>query len=60
MDVQMNRRDYLKKKHKELHDKIEVLEAEKAPEKYITDLKKQKLQIKTELHNYDNKTNIHI
>ena len=60
MEAQMNRHDFLKIKHKELHDKIEALEAEKAPEKYITDLKKQKLQVKTELNSYDNKTNIHI
>jgi len=60
MEAQMNRHDYLKIKHKELHDKIEALEAEKAPEKYIIDLKKQKLQVKTELNSYDNKTNIHI
>jgi len=60
MDVQMDRHDYLKLKHKELHEKIEVLEAEKAPEKYIIGLKKQKLQVKTELLSYDNKTNIHI
>lgn len=53
-DNYMDRHEYLKKKHKELHDKIEVLEAEKAPEKYIIDLKKQKLKVKTELHNYDN------
>lgn len=56
----MNRHDYLIQKHKEIHDKIEALEAEKAPDKYITNLKKQKLQLKTELLNYDNKSNIHI
>ena len=60
MDVQMDRHDYLKLKHKELHEKIEALEAEKAPEKYIIGLKKQKLQVKTELLSYDNKTNISI
>jgi uncharacterized protein YdcH (DUF465 family) len=39
----------LKRKHVELHDRIEVLEAERAPEKYITPLKKEKLVIKDEL-----------
>jgi hypothetical protein len=39
----------LKRKHNDLHGKIEALEAEKAPEKYIIPMKKQKLLIKDEI-----------
>lgn len=39
----------LERKHKELHDRIETLEAERAPEKYIIPLKKEKLAVKDEL-----------
>lgn len=39
----------LKMKHKDLHDRIEVLETERAPDKYIVPLKKEKLMIKDEL-----------
>lgn len=60
MGKQMNKIDYLKEQHKKIHERIEALEAEKAPEKYITDLKKQKLSIKDQISRYDNKTNISI
>ena len=40
---------FLKSKHKHLHDKIEVLQAEKAPEEYIVPLKKEKLALKDEM-----------
>jgi uncharacterized protein YdcH (DUF465 family) len=43
------RMESLLRKHQELHNKVEVLEAEKAPEKYILPIKKQKLQIKDEM-----------
>lgn len=49
------RLDSLKRKHKELHSRIEALEAERAPDKYITPLKKEKLEIKdniTAIENY--------
>lgn len=36
-------------KHEELHNRIEALEAERAPDKYIVPLKKEKLLIKDEL-----------
>lgn len=36
-------------KHKDLHSRIEVLEAERAPDKFIVALKKEKLMIKDEL-----------
>jgi hypothetical protein len=39
----------LTSKHTELHDRIEALEAEHAPDKYIIPLKKEKLLIKDEL-----------
>lgn len=39
----------LKKRHEDLHRRIEALEAERAPDKYITPLKKEKLIIKDEL-----------
>lgn len=40
----------LEKKHKILKEKIEVLYAEKADEKYISNLKKEKLKIKDEIN----------
>lgn len=39
----------LERKHKELHSRIEALEGERAPSKYIKPLKKEKLVIKDEL-----------
>lgn len=39
----------LTRKHEALHRHIEALEAEKAPDKYITPLKKEKLKLKDEL-----------
>jgi hypothetical protein len=45
------RMESLQRKHKELHAKVEALEAENAPEKYIIPVKKQKLQIKDEMRN---------
>ncbi len=36
-------------KHKDLHNRIEALEAERAPDKFIIPLKKEKLAIKDEL-----------
>ena len=51
----------LKRKHKELHDRIEALEAERAPDKYVRPLKKEKLELKDNitaiesyLHQMDN------
>lgn len=41
--------DALERQHKELHSRIEALEAEKAPDQYVTTLKKQKLAIRDEL-----------
>jgi hypothetical protein len=39
----------LERKHMDLHTRIEVLQAEKAPDKYIVPLKKEKLAIKDEM-----------
>jgi hypothetical protein len=39
----------LESKHKDLHSRIEALEGERAPDKYITPLKKEKLLVKDEL-----------
>jgi hypothetical protein len=36
-------------KHKSLHDRIEALEAERAPDKFVVQLKREKLIIKDEL-----------
>jgi hypothetical protein len=43
------RLESLQRKHRILHNTVEALEAENAPEKYITPVKKQKLQIKDEM-----------
>lgn len=45
----IGRIEALERKHKDLHTRIEALEAERAPEKYITPLKKEKLMLKDEL-----------
>jgi hypothetical protein len=39
----------LERKHRDLHTRIDALEAEKAPDKYITPLKKEKLALKDEI-----------
>lgn len=39
----------LERKHKDLHARIEAMEAERAPDQYINKLKKEKLVIKDEL-----------
>jgi uncharacterized protein YdcH (DUF465 family) len=43
------RAHFLEKKHKLLHDRIEVAEAEKCPDKYLTEMKKEKLALKDEI-----------
>lgn len=45
----MTKLEHLQKKHKHLHDKVEALEHEKAPEQYVTKAKKEKLAIKDEI-----------
>lgn len=49
----MTRLEYLQKKHKELHARIESLEAENAPDQYIMSAKKEKLAIKDEIISID-------
>jgi hypothetical protein len=39
----------LERKHRDLHVRIEALQAEKAPDKYIVPLKKETLAIKDEM-----------
>lgn len=43
------RLESLKRKHKDLNDRILALEAERAPEKFIKSLKIQKLMVKDEM-----------
>jgi len=45
----------LKRKHQELHTRIEVLEAEKCQSKYVTPLKKEKLRMKDEMASIERK-----
>ena len=44
-----NRLASLRAKHKDLDTRIEVLYAEKAPDEYISKLKKEKLSLKDEI-----------
>lgn len=39
----------LERKHKDIHERVEALEAEKAPEAFIKPLKKEKLKLKDEI-----------
>jgi len=45
----------LKKKHKQMHQIIEVLEAEKAPDEIITLRKKEKLALKDKISELSSK-----
>lgn len=45
----MARLESLQRKHKEVHERIEALQAEKAPDKYTANLKREKLAIKDEI-----------
>lgn len=47
--MKANRLASLERKHNDLHKRIEALQGEKAPDKYITELKKQKLACKDEI-----------
>lgn len=48
------RLEALRRKHVDLHNRIEVLQAEKAPDIYINKLKKEKLFIKDEITRIEN------
>ena len=48
-----NRLIALRNKHHELDKRIETLEAEHAPDLYITPLKKEKLKLKEEIVNLE-------
>jgi len=43
------RLESLERQHKQIHAQIDALEAEKAPDKYITPLKVKKLKLKDEI-----------
>jgi|TARA_R110002074_G_C12056940_1_gene620435 uncharacterized protein YdcH (DUF465 family) len=45
-----DRLTWLEDKHKHVHNLIEAAEAEKAPEDYVSRLKKDKLLLKDEMH----------
>lgn len=47
--MQLGRVSSLERKHKDLHMRIEALEAENAPDKYIKPLKVEKLKLKDEI-----------
>jgi len=49
IDKLKNRLQSLIKKHKLLHEKVEVAEAEKVQEKYLVEMKKQKLSLKDDM-----------
>ena len=50
----------LKRKHQNIHKRIEALEAENAPEKYIAPLKKEKLRLKDEIARFENGKSVHL
>ena len=45
----------LKNKHHDLDMRIEALEAERAPDQYVTSLKKEKLKLKEEIVKFEKK-----
>ena len=45
----LHRIDVLRTKHKELHARVEVAEAENAPDQFLTGMKKEKLKLKDEI-----------
>ena len=47
--MQYGRLASLESKHHDLHKRIEALEAENAPDKYVKPLKVEKLQLKDEI-----------
>ena len=49
IDKLKNRLQSLIEKHKLLHEKVEVAEAEKVQEKYLVEMKKQKLSLKDDM-----------
>ena len=50
----MTELEHLVKKHKILHDTVEALEAEKAPERVIKRTKAEKLEVKTRIAELSN------
>jgi len=52
------RLESLQRQHKAIHTRIEALEAEKAPDKYIKPLKQRKLLLKDEIQRISNELDI--
>jgi hypothetical protein len=45
----VDRLDALQRKHKDLAERVEVLEAERAPDEVVQNVKKEKLAVKDEI-----------
>jgi len=45
----LNRIDVLKRKHNELHARVEAAEAENAPDQFLKSMKVEKLRLKDEI-----------
>ena len=54
-ETRLNRLDFLKRKHKEVHAMVEALEAKKAPEQNIKHQKQIKLSIRDEIASIETK-----
>lgn len=52
------RLESLERQHKNVHERIEALEAERAPDKYIKPLKQHKLSLKDEIARIKNELGI--
>ena len=53
IDKLNNRLQSLIAKHKLVHEKVEVAEAEKVQEKFLVEMKKQKLSLKDEMWKFN-------
>ena len=49
----LNRINFLKKKHKDLHARVKVAEAENAPDQFLVTMKKEKLRLKDEIEHLE-------
>ena len=49
----LNRITFLKKKHKDLHARVEAAEAENAPDQFLVTMKKEKLRLKDEIEHLE-------
>lgn len=53
----LHRIQILKDRHKHIHSLVEALEAERAPEEFITKTKKEKLKLKDEIVSIEKELN---